>query len=109
VRRLVDAVNAPLPMIPNVRPIGDQLTVARALIEFLLGQAQEPLALPESPAAVDLALAFDDTFRMMVAAAIVGAVMGVLRRRHLAAQTATESASTSASRSAPSLPAPPAA
>jgi hypothetical protein len=37
-----------------------------------------------------MALAFDDTFRVMVVAAIVGAVIGLALRRNYAAQAAVE-------------------
>ena len=37
-----------------------------------------------------MALAFDDTFHVMVGAAIIGAVLGLLLRRNLAAQAALD-------------------
>jgi len=37
-----------------------------------------------------MALAFDDTFRVMVVAAVVGAVIGLALRRNHAAQAAAE-------------------
>lgn len=48
--RRTNRVNAPLPMIPDVRPVRNQFTIAHALIEVFLGQTQHPPGLPQSPA-----------------------------------------------------------